>query len=88
MKLQLHIYDNQGATFDRYTAVYLASVEYDGSYACLGMSDNPTQPQGFGQHGSADDGDHLGSRISIMQLPRSCRELVMSDYREIMSDQG
>ena len=88
MKLQLHIYDNQGATFDRYTAVYLAAVERDGSYACLGMSENPTHPQGFGQHGSADDGDLLGSRISIMQLPRSCRELVMSDYREIMSDQG
>ena len=88
MKLQLHIYDNQGETFDRYTAVYLASVEYDGSYACLGMSENPTHPQGFGQHGSADDGDHLGSRISIMQLPRPCRELVMSDYRDIMSDQG
>ena len=88
MELQLHIYDNQGATFDRYTAVYLASVEYDGSYACLGMSDNPTQPQGFGQHSSADDGNHLGMRISIMQLPLTCRRLVMSDYREIMSDQG
>ena len=88
MELQLHIYDNQGETFDRYTAVYLASVEYDGSYACLGMSDNPTQPQGFGQHSSADDGNHLGMRISIMQLPLTCRRLVMSDYREIMSDQG
>ena len=83
MELQLHIYDNQGATFDRYTA-----VERDGSYACLGMSENPTHPQGFGQHGYADDGDHLGMRISIMQLPRSCRELVMSDYKAIMSDQG
>ena len=88
MELQLHIYDNQGATFDRYTAVYLAAVERDGSYACLGMSENPTHPQGFGQHGYADDGDHLGMRISIMQLPRSCRELVMSDYKAIMSDQG
>ena len=88
MGLQLHIYDNQGATFDRYTAVYLAAVEHGGSYACLGMSENPTHPQGFGQHGYADDGDHLGSRISIMQLPATCRRLVMSDYKAIMSDQG
>lgn len=36
--------DNKGATFDQYTVYF-----NDGTY--LGMSDNPTHPQGFSQWG-------------------------------------
>lgn len=85
MNPKLRIYDNGGQSFDRYTAVYLSDVEretIDGPlYSARGMSENPTHPQGFGQMTSAMDGPHLGQRISIMQLPERCRELVLSDLR-------
>ncbi len=60
-------YDNGGAdnggSFDRFTAVYLAPmIKKDGtryspdSYAYAGMSAEPFHPQGFGQHGESDRG--------------------------------
>ncbi len=77
------VWDNGGATCDRYTVFYKGrgSIDWtpDGKTrlrACLGMSENPTHPQGFGQHCFGHPGRHNGRRIEFSDLPKECRELV------------
>lgn len=73
----VRIYDNGGKTADRYTAVYLDQPEgiRHGSqmFACIGMSEHPFHPQGFGEHSTAMLGRHLGRIISRDSLPQDCR---------------
>ena len=79
------IYDNGGKTFDRYTVVYdeLEQRRTEGNlYSCLGMSEQPFAPQGFGQHGSAQMGGHLGKRIKFDDLPKDCQRAVNQDLEE------
>lgn len=81
--MRIHsIYDNQSATFDRYT-VYFAgrgTTRRDRNgvimRACLGMSSNPTHPQGFGQWCEGQPGKHNGHKITFDDLPDECRALV------------
>ncbi len=73
-------YDNGGETFDRYTVVYMDCPDV-GGYQCLGMSENPTHPQGFGQHSVAVPGDHLGKVVELADLPEACQELVARDLK-------
>jgi hypothetical protein len=79
----LEIRDNGGKTFDRYTVVY-DSVEGmtsagEALYWSVGMSSDPFHPQGFGQHGEAMRGKHLGKKIKFTQLPPDCQQLVRQD---------
>lgn len=48
----VRVYDNGGKTFDRYTCVFTGK---SAEGACLGMSEHPAHPQGFGQHGQAEN---------------------------------
>lgn len=93
----VRIYDNGGATFDRYTAVftgrYRKSTRDD--FFVRGMSADPYHPQGFGisegypylidaRKGWAPAVGrkcHLGTRIRFEDLPEPCRRSVVSDYR-------
>lgn len=73
------IYDNGGATFDRYTAVYLNQPERSTSgrmFACYGMSADPFSPLGFAQHSTAQLGKHLGRRIRFDQLPKDVQRAI------------
>ena len=85
---QLRVYDNGGESCDRYTVLRLDWLEskecilptsspahYEHHVMAIGMSENPTHPQGFGQHTSAMDGSHLGKRIAFRDLPTSCQEV-------------
>jgi hypothetical protein len=75
------IYDNGGRSFDRYT-VYLAgrdAVRDLGQRMCLGMSGNPTSPQGFCQHSEGIVGRHNGRKIGLADLPIECQR-VLEDY--------
>lgn len=78
---ELRIYDNKGQTFDRYTVVYMNEPDerQNGLYACRGMSEHPTHPQGFGLYSDAVPGLHLGERITFTDLPEDCQKLVLSD---------
>lgn len=79
--MKIHsIYDNGGETFDRYT-VYYGTLERDGRRACLGMSERPNHPQGFGQHGSGTPGRHNGKRIRFEDLPAACQQVVLEDLK-------
>lgn len=87
-------YDNEEIA-DRYTVVYLKKEGMDPYfyYSYVGMSGNPTHPQGFCQHG--DDRNlidktptgivklgrknHLGKRILFKDLPSQCQSIVLSE---------
>lgn len=67
----ISIWDNEGASFDRYTIVTnVEEVDARGNtlLMCLGLSHNPTDPQGFSQWSTAQEGEHLGKRITFEDL--------------------
>lgn len=75
--MNLRCYDNGGKTADRYTVIFMDSPERQpNTFTCLGMSEHPCHPQGFGQHSMATPGRHLGRRIVFENLPLDCRRLV------------
>lgn len=75
----LEIRDNEGETYDRYTVVYDVIGDSRGHYLALAMSAHPFHPMGFGQHCTAQPGDHLGKKIGFSMLPPDCRTLVKQD---------
>lgn len=80
MKMNIKCYDNGGKTFDRYTVIYMDDPERGHNlFSSVGMSEHPFHPQGFGQHGAARPGRHLGKRIKFEELPVDCQKLVLQD---------
>ena len=101
----IRVYDNGGESADRYTVVftgrYRKPMGTKGGLAWfqyIGMSADPFQPQGVGQHGESPiqidvnrsgfapamgRKNHLGTRIPFSKLPHDCKRLVWSDYKEI-----
>lgn len=69
------IYDNGGATFDRYTVYF--NVRDREFWTCLAMSAEPFHPQGFGQHSVGSLGRHNGKRITFEQLPTDCQKAIV-----------
>lgn len=81
----VRIYDNEGKTLDRFTAVYMTQPESQpNTFDARGMSEHPFSPQGFGCSTSATPGRHLGKRIKLNELPKDCKKLVLQDLKEIM----
>lgn len=68
------IWDNGGKTVDRYTVILDWESMDAGCFMCFSMSANPEHPQGFGQHGEAKEGAHLGKRITFEELPEAARK--------------
>lgn len=83
--MKIHsIYDNGGETLDRYAVYYKGRGSlYHNSQATfryfLSMSENPSHPQGYGQHGWGMPGKHNGKRIKFEDLPEQCQKLVLQD---------
>ena len=74
------IYDNEGASIDRY-AVYFShpkdwGITQTGIYPNVSMSGAPFHPQGFCQHGEGMLGQHNGKRIKFEALPKDCQKAV------------
>ena len=78
----LEIRDNRGETYDRYTVVYDEIGDSQGHYLALAMSEEPFHPLGFGQHCTAQPGEHLGKKISFSALPADCQKLVKCDLND------
>lgn len=80
------IYDNGGKSFDRYTIIPPRwAKEYRERgwlWACIGASESPFHPQGFGQHCSAMPGSHLGKRIAWDQLPVGVQQFARQSFPE------
>ena len=83
---KVKVYDNGGETADRYTVVILdrAWDTKPGYKAMLGLSDDPTHPQGFSQFTEGQDGPHLGKLIKFTDLPRNVQEHV----KDRLTDEG
>lgn len=80
----LYIYDNEGETADRYTAVYKGApgTREPNVWDARGMNASPYHPQGIGMFCSAMLGNHLGRKIGFLDLPEDCRLLVASDIKD------
>ena len=80
------IYDNKGATCDRYTVVYTPFRSDDAwHYPTLCMSADPFHPQGVGMHGeySFRPTRRQGERvIDWSDLPALCQRAVLEDLEE------
>lgn len=80
----LAVYDNGGASIDRYTVLYGAPLWYPEmgrSVPYVAMNAAPFHPQGFGQHGEmrSIDRSALGRKIKYADLPIDCKKLVTQD---------
>lgn len=80
-------YDNGGETFDRYTIVFTGNYKNRVSKCeYIGSSEYPFAPQGFGQHGEANDPidtpaySHLGKKVKYEDLPTDVKKFIMQDY--------
>jgi hypothetical protein len=90
----IHCYDNGGKTTDRYTVVYTRIYGKIAGVGCwyIGMSADPTSPQGFGQHGESvrpidrPKYSHLGKKIKFSDLPADCQAVVLSDYKALWGE--
>ena len=83
-------YDNGGASADRYTVVFTGRYrERTAEFMYLSLSERPTHPQGFGQHGfnrlqiDRPRSGHLGRRIKFEQLPDECQACVRRTYSDL-----
>lgn len=87
----IRCYDNGGVTADRYTVCFTGRYRHKslGEYLYLTMSNDPSHPQGVGQHGSSKHRidypsyQHLGTKITFNELPEACRNLVLEDYKAL-----
>ena len=82
----LAIYDNGGATIDRYTVVFTPYNFFGGlRFPTLTMSANPTHPQGVGLRGEStrrptrSPGERV---IGLDDLPDDCRRIVEEELRD------
>ena len=88
----IRCYDSgENGSFDRYTVVFTGNYTHKtgGEHWYVGMSEHPTHPQGFGQHGSSRDQidrpnyGHIGKKIRFQDLPIDCQQLVLADYKDL-----
>ena len=82
MPTRVRVYDNGGATLDRFTAVYIDRPCGGGLFEARGLSDNPFHPQGFSQFTTAADGPHLGKRVPLSALPADVRRAIDLDLAD------
>lgn len=78
----LDCFDNKGKTTDRYTVLFGGSLWYPElgrNVMYLGMSDNPTHPQGFSQWGEISANWRPShQRVRWLDLPEHIRNHVIN----------
>lgn len=77
------VWDNGGATFDRYTAIFRAFRGHGGKmyWPGLGMSEDPFHPQGFGQHFELTERPQIGGkRIEFTALPEQVQKCILQEF--------
>lgn len=84
----IRVYDNGGKSADRYTCVFTGRYchKTGGDHLYLGMSSNPFDALGVGQHGFSSTlidrpkYSHLGKPVSFDDLPEDVKTLIVHDY--------
>jgi hypothetical protein len=94
----VHVYDNGGETFDRYTVVFTGRYTHKtgGEHMYIGASAHPFHPQGFGQHGYSEPHKqidypsygHLGKKISFDALPPDVQKMTLNTYEDLWDLRG
>jgi hypothetical protein len=80
----IKIYDNGGATFDRFTVVFMNTLNpINKLYDALAMNETPFHPMGFYQWDMAKCGRHLGKLIKFEQLPLDCQKVITEFFKVI-----
>jgi hypothetical protein len=87
----VRIYDNKGKTADRFTVVFTGNypTKYYYKSMYIGMSEQPTHPQGVYCRDFANDAidrpsyGRLGKKINFNDLPPICQETVIEDYKTL-----
>ena len=84
----LKIYDNGGATADRYTAIFTG--DYPGredGLLYVTFSENPAHPQGVWMHGVMPEiyGPLPDEKeITLEDLPEKARICILEEYEDVM----
>mgnify|MGYP003335794419 CR=1 FL=1 len=74
----IRIYDNNGKTADRFTAVFMDHLEKKPkTFFALAMNSQPFHPLGIGMSCTATPGRHLGKRIPFESLPVDCQNFIL-----------
>lgn len=78
----LSVHDNGGKTYDRFTVFFGGSLyeeKMGRNVLYLGLSENPSHPQGFSQWGEApaNSRDASGKKIRWLDLPENIRKHVI-----------
>lgn len=76
----LRIWDNGGATMDRYTIVpprWTKECREHRGWVCLFSG---ADPRGMSGRSIAEPGPHLGRRIHVDELPEAVRNLTMREW--------
>ncbi len=82
MGMTVRLFDNNGETFDRYTAIYRDDETGETWYR--GMSENPFHPQGFGQCGEGDVSGVIerDDEITVASAPAPVQRCIALDVAE------
>ena len=83
--MKFKVYDNGGATADRYTIVPVSAKHYPSEwkhgarlYSCLGCNNYPEHPQGVSMFSECVLGRYLGKRIEFEALPANVQAHALS----------
>ena len=82
----IRVYLSPDPVADRWTVVldsadWRASVN-PGQMAMIGMSDNPTDPQGFSQFTEGKEGPHLGKKMPWLEVPKIIRNHILARIKD------
>jgi len=81
----LRIFDNGGATADRYTVVFKERADDPRYWIALGLSDNPEHPQGFSQWTETSlPNNKIGKHIFFKDLPPNVQKHVRRRQQEMI----
>ena len=81
----IEIYDNGGATLDRYTIVDLRTAKKIAGtrfklYECIGAS---ATGAGFYQHTTCQRGKHLGKKIPFIYLDGNLQQMLINEFKTV-----
>jgi len=84
------IYDNGDKFWDRYTIIYKEKLEFeDKKYLqYVACNEEPTDPQGFGQHGELKEINRraLGKKITFEVLPNAVKRYLINEILDVNND--
>ena len=80
---RLDIWDNEGASIDRFTVVFSGKTPRKSQgmlyRPCISMSERPDSSTGVFMHGECVNDVHLGKKIMFADLPKACKQAIIME---------